>query len=177
MLRGPSPSQDARPKKPHQRFRQFGYSPGCTFGPARDGAPPDTGKWRPTRRDMNRHQIPGPAPHQMGSLRGTRACGFDPREYRYSTVKFDSLFRGEDANPARIWSHFMIVKLHATRLATAPYETIGRMRRLLPSSSTLASSSAKPHVGEAVDKAAGEAHGSSSGAAICALTLMSTRPN
>src|SRR5262249_51383525 len=28
--------------------------------------------------------------------------------------KFDALFRREDANPARIWSHFMIVKLHDT---------------------------------------------------------------
>jgi len=52
-------------------------------GLARDGAPPDSGRSRPTRRDMTRRRAPAPALRRTGSSPGIRACGFDQRECRY----------------------------------------------------------------------------------------------
>jgi hypothetical protein len=64
---------------------------------------------------MNRHQIPGPAPHRTSFLQEIRACGFGRPKCRPLQRKLDALFCREDANAARIGRHCMIVKLQRTR--------------------------------------------------------------
>src|SRR5262245_27532514 len=43
----------------------------------------DSGRSRPTQRDMTRRRAPAPALRRTSSLRVIRACGFDQRECRY----------------------------------------------------------------------------------------------
>src|SRR5262249_7497425 len=68
-------------------------------GLARDEAPPDSGRSRPTRRDMTRRRTPAPALHRMGSLQGIRGCGFDQREYRDLAVQARFLFPPRRCEP------------------------------------------------------------------------------
>src|SRR5215831_12989958 len=68
-------------------------------GLARDEAPPDSGRSRPTRRDMTRRRTPAPALHRMGSLQGIRGCDFDQREYRDLAAQARFLFPPRRCEP------------------------------------------------------------------------------
>src|SRR5262249_3436621 len=73
-------------------------------GSARDEAPPDTGKWRPTRRDKNRHRVPEPAPHRTSSLPGIRACGFGRPKCRPLQAKARCPFLSRRCERAADWA-------------------------------------------------------------------------